>query len=86
MRTTFSHEFQKYVRRIPEKEHEWLNERLALFRTTPFHPLLRNHRLHGPLEGLRSISITGDMRALYYLIDPDHAHFVAAGTHSQLYG
>lgn len=86
MRTTSSHEFDKHIDKLQEKELEHVLKRLEIFRITPFHPLLRNHELHGRLEGLRSISITGDMRALYYLVEPDHAHFVMIGTHSQLYG
>ncbi len=52
----------------------------------PYHALLRNHALLGQFDGYRSISVSGDLRAIYTLVAKDTAYFVAFGTHSELYG
>ena len=62
------------------------DERIVLFSINPTDSILNNHLLFGKYEGHRSINITGDLRAIYTMIDEDTALFVAIGTHSQLYG
>jgi len=47
--------------------------------------LLSNHALTGRWDGYRSINISGDLRAVYEMIDKDMVYFVAFGSHSQLY-
>ncbi|QQS18463.1 type II toxin-antitoxin system mRNA interferase toxin, RelE/StbE family [Candidatus Saccharibacteria bacterium] len=59
--------------------------RLQLFAQDPLSPRLRNHALHTPYKGCYSIDITGDIRAIYYLVDDATALFTHIGTHSQLY-
>jgi len=60
-------------------------ERKALFENDQFHPLLKNHSLSGEYAGCRSINITGDYRAVYYM-HGDICIFIRIGTHPQLYG
>lgn len=63
-----------------------LAERLELFKYDRKSPLLHDHALGGNLQGLRSINITGDWRALYKELDGgSKIRFMAIGTHSQLY-
>jgi len=57
---------------------------MRLFVADPFDQQLRNHALSGKYIGLRSIDITGDIRAVYELIN-DTAVFITIGTHTQLY-
>ena len=59
--------------------------RQGLFVTTPFHPLLNNHRLSGGYAGCRSINVTGDIRAVFEELSENHIEFVAIGSHSELY-
>jgi len=51
----------------------------------PFNPILNNHALHGKWGRYRSINITGNLRALYELIDIDTALLILVDTHSNLY-
>jgi addiction module RelE/StbE family toxin len=60
-------------------------ERRQLFAANPFHPLLHNHALKGKWTGYRSINVTGDYRAIFYVMDTAYV-FVRIGTHPQLYG
>ncbi len=85
MQVDFYREFQKDLKKLSKKEQLQFGERIALFLEDPMHPLLHNHALIGKLRGLRSINITGDIRALYEEITPELAFFVAIGTHSELY-
>src|SRR3990167_2244855 len=62
-----------------------LKERLILFEQKPFIAILNNHALKGRQEGYRSINITGDMRAIFIVLDKNRVEFVYIGSHSQLY-
>jgi len=63
-------------------------ERIAIFAKNPYDPQLNNHSLRKPYQGLRSIDITNDYRALYEEIkieDENIAYFIILGTHEKLY-
>jgi addiction module RelE/StbE family toxin len=85
MEARYRKTFVKQYRKLPQVVQKRVQERINLFRTNPFEPLLSNHPLHGHKRGYRSINITGDYRALYEEID-GVAYFAAVGTHSELYG
>ncbi len=56
------------------------------FEKNPHNPTLRNHALHGNMDGLRTISVTPDIRIVFqqyhdYIV----VLFFDVGTHSQLY-
>lgn len=78
--------FKKRCRQLPRDVQKKIEERLNLFLENPFDPILNNHALHGEYLGCRSINITGDYRAIYFESPKDHATFLTAGTHSQLFG
>ncbi|OGE84471.1 MAG: hypothetical protein A2846_01020 [Candidatus Doudnabacteria bacterium RIFCSPHIGHO2_01_FULL_49_9] len=84
MRVRYHKDFEK-----KHKKHRSLqariDERIILFMTNPFHPILNNHALTGKYQGYRSINITGDYRAVYELLDKNNALFVDIDTHSNLY-
>lgn len=62
-------------------------ERLTLFKTDPNSPLLKDHALTGTKKGLRSFSITGDIRVVYQPAEPenDEIVFYDIGSHNQVY-
>ena len=86
MTLRFHRTFEKQYKKLRENEKKRLKERLALFLTDEFNPLLNNHPLRGKHQGYRSINITGDLRAVYKFQEPDTRIFVAVDTHSNLYG
>ncbi len=80
-RKSFKRQYQKL--RLAEKTKFKVCQILLV--ENPFNPLLNNHQLQGEYKGCRSINITGDIRAIYRVIEQDTFYFIAIGTHSQLY-
>lgn len=85
MKVNFHRHFEKNYYKLSEKEHTKFKERLTLLITDEFHPLLNNHALAGKYIGYRSISIKGDLRAIYKHLKSDCIVFVTIGSHSKLY-
>lgn len=82
---TFHRRFEKSYGKLSAREKERCNERLRLFMREPFHRLLYNHPLKGKYEGYRSISIGGDLRAVYKELRTNVVVFTHIGTHAELY-
>ena len=61
-------------------------ERLELFERDRGSSLLDDHPLSPPFTGIRSISVTGDLRIHYEFIAENAVNLVDFGTHSELYG
>ena len=85
MKVILAGSFMKDLRKVSTAIFEHFKERRDIFLRDPYHPLLNNHPLHGKWSGHRSINVTGDYRAIYYIHD-DICVFVRIGTHSELYG
>lgn len=85
MQIDYSKSFIKRLQRLSVKIQLAFEERLSLFIVDPFHPFLRNHVLHGEFAQKRSISVTGDYRAIYEEKSDDWVVFIEIGTHAQLY-
>ncbi len=63
--------------------------RIRLFAKNPYNSELNNHPLRREYEGLQSIDITSDYRALYEEKREEQetvAYFITIGTHQELYG
>ncbi len=86
MKVFFPKKFLKQLKKHLKEEQEKFYEVVDVFANVPYHPLLRNHELHGRYVGYRSIDITGNLRATYKECPGDIARFSAFGTHHQLYG
>jgi addiction module RelE/StbE family toxin len=86
MKVKFSKRFSKQYDKSPEKVKSAFGKRLTIFMRDKFHPLLNNHSLSGKYKNLRSISVTGDWRAIFQeLRNGELIFFEFIGTHSQLY-
>ena len=85
MQLHFSTRYDKEYNKLPPKIKQQADDRIRLFASNQFHPLLNSHSLGGKYEGCRSINITGDYRAIFY-IQNDLCVFIRIGTHPQLYG
>jgi len=80
----YSKRFLKDYNKAPLKLKSSFKKRLVVFQSNNYHPILYNHKLKGRFSGFRSISITGDWRALYS-DDRSIISFHTLGTHSTLY-
>lgn len=84
----FSRKFSKQDTKADKKIKLAFNQRLKIFFKNKSHPRLYNHPLKGKLNGYRSISITGDWRAIYSESEKKRGKIVIfemLGTHGQLY-
>jgi addiction module RelE/StbE family toxin len=89
MRTQFDTDFYKLYKKANIRIQKAVDQKIALFEKDPFDPQLNNHELHEEYEGLRSIDVTNDYRALYEEVpsgDETIAYFSLLGTHEELYG
>jgi mRNA-degrading endonuclease YafQ of YafQ-DinJ toxin-antitoxin module len=86
MNVVFHKRFDKMAAKLPPKIKQKASARIRLFAKDPTTPQLRVHTLKSPYYGSYSIDITGDYRAIYYLIDNQTALFTHISTHTQLYG
>ncbi len=85
MTIRYSKRLIKQLAKQPQKVQNAFYLRQELFEEDPNNPLLRNHILSGELKGMYSINVTGDVRAIYEIIDDEVYFFIMIGTHSQLY-
>ncbi len=85
MKLYFHRDFEKRYKRLKKNEQKRVWERIGLFREDSLHPILENHALEGKYTGYRSISISGNLRAVFKRVGTDEYWFVRLGTHSELY-
>ena len=86
MQYILSKRFEKEFKKLPKPVKKKVLAILQKFVNDPNDPTLRNHRLSGKWNRHFSIDVTGDIRAVYVYIEDDIVHFVALGSHSELYG
>ncbi|MCA9362422.1 type II toxin-antitoxin system mRNA interferase toxin, RelE/StbE family [Candidatus Kaiserbacteria bacterium] len=86
MHYVLSKRFEKEFTKLPKPIKKKVLLVLQKFVNDPYDPSLRNHRLSGKWSNHFSIDVTGDVRAVYVYIKDDVVHFVAVGSHSELYG
>lgn len=86
MHVQFSSGFDRHFNaRLTSHQKVKVLETLNLFIDNPYHKDLRNHQLRNEWRGYRSISIGGDLRIHFRMINDEFAYFVAVGSHDQLY-
>lgn len=82
-----SKNFRRQYKKLPKKVQNQATIRITAWQKDPSHVQFHDHQLKGDYVAYRSINITGDVRALYYLREDGTAViFAFIGTHSQLYG
>lgn len=86
MQVGFQKHFKKQFEKLPKKIQGHFYKRLDIFTVDPFHPVLNNHQLSGAMKNMRSINVTGDVRAIYEQVDKNKALFLMIGNHGSLYG
>jgi addiction module RelE/StbE family toxin len=86
MNIDFSKSFDRqFQSRRSSLQQQHALEAIELFIDEPFHKDLRNHTLYGKWSGYRLISVGGDLRLHFKIINNDRALFEAVGSHDQLY-
>ncbi|QQR64784.1 type II toxin-antitoxin system mRNA interferase toxin, RelE/StbE family [Candidatus Kaiserbacteria bacterium] len=85
MQYILSKQFEKDFSKLPNATKKKTVVTLEKFTVNPQNPTLRNHGLLGKWKDHFSINVTGDTRAIYFVIEKDVVRFVAIGSHSELY-
>ena len=89
MKKQLSPLFFEKLKKVDVRIRKSFEEKIVVFEKNPFDPRLNNHPLQEPYEGLRSIDITSDYRAVYEEVTSGRetvAYFSLLGTHRELYG
>jgi addiction module RelE/StbE family toxin len=86
MQLSYTKTFKKQFKKLPKQWQTEFQDRLALFLQDQSLPQLRVHPLIGNYAGYWSMSVNGDVRALYRKDGDSVIIFALIGTHSQLYG
>lgn len=83
----YSKYIKNYKKRIRSNKNLSLQveNRIVIFMNNPNDPILKNHSLKGSKDGLKSFSITGDIRIVYQQITDEEVVFVDIGSHNQVY-
>jgi mRNA-degrading endonuclease YafQ of YafQ-DinJ toxin-antitoxin module len=58
---------------------------VEIFRTDPYHPSLKIHKLSGKLKHVLSFSVEYDLRVIFYFENGTTARFINIGTHDDVY-
>ncbi|MEK7534498.1 MAG: type II toxin-antitoxin system mRNA interferase toxin, RelE/StbE family [Patescibacteria group bacterium] len=89
MKVKLDPDLLKKLKKLDVRIRNRFRERILLFSKNPNEPLLNNHRLKREYQGLKSIDITNDYRAIYEEVtvgEDTIAYFSLLGTHKELYG
>ena len=85
LKVYYSTKFKKQYKKLPPKTREHFQERLVLFLEDKNNPQLHIHKLSGKYDGLWSMNVTGNVRAVFDAYYKNAIIFVAVGSHSELY-
>lgn len=84
----YSPTFFRTLKKVNVRIRKSFKEKILIFSKNPKDLALNNHLLKEPYQGLRSIDITADWRAIYeQKIERKEtvAYFITLGTHNELY-
>lgn len=85
MELHYSSSFKKQYKKLPVKIREQFKTRLILFIQDQNSPQLHINKLNGSYDGLWSMNIIGNFRAVFDKIHENAVLFEAIGTQSELY-
>ena len=80
----FKRTFKKKVKQHPELKQQ-LAAALRIFVKDPFHPILKTHKLGGPLKGNFAFSLGYDLRIVFKFLDKEAVFLETIGTHEEVY-
>ena len=89
MNVRFDPDLIKKLKKLDIRIRKSFRERVLIFQKNPRESSLNNHDLKDPYQGLRSIDITNDYRAIYEETitgEDTFAYFSLLGIHDELYG
>lgn len=85
MKIRYHKNFKKVYKKLPKKIQNKFDEKILIFKDDKNNSILKNHELNGKLKNYFSINVTGDIRAIYKIIDEEIYFFLVIGSHSEIY-
>jgi addiction module RelE/StbE family toxin len=80
----FKRTYKKKLKKYPEIKQQ-LSDALKLFIQDPFHPILKTHKLGGPLKGNYAFSLGYDLRVIFKFLNKEEVLLETIGTHEEVY-
>jgi mRNA interferase YafQ len=80
----FKRTYKKKLKKYPEIKQQ-LSDALKLFIQDPFHPILKTHKLGGPLKGNYAFSLGYDLRVIFNFLNKEEVLLETIGTHEEVY-
>lgn len=78
--------FEKSFKKLDRKLKAKVIQSIKLFQENPYNNSLKNHPLKGRLKGLRSFSVTSDIRIIFEEYDNNKLIIMLdIGTHNKVY-
>jgi len=84
VRLIITSRFERSAGKLKEPQASMLQAALRRFVVDPRDPLLRTHKLKGPLDGYWAFNVERDLRVLFRW-DGDVARLIDLGRHDQVY-
>lgn len=81
VKVTLTPQFKKSFKKLPKEIQKSAKEKDRVFRTNPFHPSLKTHRLKGELKDLHAYSINQQYRVLLEFVKENEIYYYDIGTH-----
>ncbi len=77
----YSPTFFKQLKKFPKSQLKFLEKKETIFRSNPFDPRLKTHKLQGELSDFYSFSISYHWRIVFHFEKDEEVIFDAIGTH-----
>lgn len=78
----YTSKFERSFKKLPRSVQKKAAEKEKTFREDPFNPILKTHRLKGPMRDFHSFSVNYRYRIVFAFEDGDEVTFIDAGDHS----
>lgn len=78
----YTSKFERNFKKLPRGVRKKAVEKENIFRKDPFHPILKTHRLKGPMRDFYSFSINYRYRIVFAFEDDSEVTFIDTGDHS----
>jgi len=81
----FEKKFEKYKKRLTEKERANLRGKFEIFKENVFDKRLKTHKLKGGLEDYYAFSLSYENRLVFKIADNETVYLVEIGSHDVCY-
>lgn len=82
MKILYSSKFAKEYKKLPDDIKGIAEKKEAVFRSDPFNPKLKTHKLKGKFRNYYSFSLTYSYRIVFRFLTKNKVLFVDCGNHS----